>query len=71
MAEMKTSILLEGFLEAEKVHGVCYTKVVGDRDSSVYPTLVQNVSQWGNTIQKVECANHACKCYRGAVGPRE
>ncbi len=33
----------------------------------VYPTLLQNVPGWGHAIQKLECANHACKCYRGAL----
>ena len=66
-SEMEMDIILEGFLEAERVHGVRYTRVVGDGDSSVYPTLVQNVPQWGHAIRKVECANHACKCYRGAL----
>ena len=66
-SEMEADIILEGFLEAERVHGVRYTRVVGDGDSSVYPTLVRNVLQWGHAIRKVECANHACKCYRGAL----
>ena len=66
-SEMETDIILEGFLEAERVHGVRYTKFVGDGDSSVYPTLLQNVPGWGHAIQKLECANHACKCYRGAL----
>ena len=22
---------------------------------------------WGHAIRKLECANHACKCYRGAL----
>ena len=65
--EMETDIILEGFLEAERVHGVRYTKFVGDSDSSVYPTLFQNVPRWDHAIQKLECANHACKCYRGAL----
>ena len=33
----------------------------------MYPTLLQNVSEWGHAIKKLECANHACKCYRGAL----
>ncbi len=66
-SEMETDIILEGFLEAERVHGVRYTKFIGDGDSSVYPTLLQNVPGWGHAIQKLECANHACKCYRGAL----
>lgn len=64
---METDIILEGFKEAERVHGVRYTKFVGDGDSSVYPTLLQNVTGWGHLIKKLECANHACKCYRGAL----
>ena len=66
-SEMETDIILEGFLEAEKVHGLRYTKFIGDGDSSVHPTLLQNVHGWGYAIQKLECANHACKCYRGAL----
>ena len=66
-SEMETDIILEGFLEAERVHGVRYIQFVGDGDSSVHPTLLQNVPGWGHAIKKLECANHACKCYRGAL----
>ena len=66
-SEMESDILLEGFLEAERVHGVRYTKFIGDSDSSVHPTLIQNVPVWGHAIQKLECANHMCKCYCGAL----
>ena len=65
-------MLLEGFLEAEWVHGVRYMKFIGDGDSSVYPTLLQNVPGWGHAIKKFKCANNACKCYKGArenLGP--
>ncbi len=63
---MEADIIVEGFLEAERVHGVRYMKFVGDGDSSVNPTLVQNVPVWGHAIRKLECANHACKCCCGA-----
>ena len=66
-SQMETDIILEGFLEAERVHGVRYTKFIGDGDSSVHSTLLQNVPGWGHAIKKLECANHACKCYRGAL----
>ena len=66
-SEMETDIVLEGFLQAEKVHGVRYMEFIGDGDSSVYPSLLQNVPGWGYAIRKLECANHACKCYRGAL----
>ncbi len=39
-------------------------KLIGDGDSSVYPTLLQNIPGWGYAI---ECANYACKCYRGVL----
>ena len=66
-SQMETDIIVEGFLEAEKVHGVRYTRFIGDGDSSVYPTLLQSIPVWGHAIKKIECANHACKCYRGAL----
>ena len=64
---METDTILEGFLEAEKVHGLRYTRFIGDGDSSVYPTLLQSVPGWGRAIKKMECANHACKCYRSSL----
>ncbi len=65
-SEMETDIIVEGFLEAEQVHGVRYIHFIGDGDSSssVHPTLIQNVPGWGHAIKKLECA---CKCYRGAL----
>ncbi len=66
-SEMETDIIVDGFLEAERVHGVRYTKFVGDGDSSIYPALISGVPGWGHAIKKLECANHACKCYRGAL----
>ena len=66
-SEMEPDIILEGFKQAEEVHGVRYKRFVGDGDSSVYPTLIQNVPGWGRYIEKLECANHACKCYRSGL----
>ena len=54
-------------VHTERVHGFRYTKFVSDSDSSVYPTLLQNVPGWDHAIQKLKCANHACKCYRGSL----
>ena len=50
---METDILLEGFMEAERVHGLRYMKFIGDGDSSIHPTLIQNVPVWGHAIQNV------------------
>lgn len=62
---MESDIILEGFLNCENVHGVRYMKVIADGDSSVYASIVENVAGWGAHVQKVECANHSCKCLRG------
>ena len=62
----ETNIILEGFLKSEAMHGVRYLKFIGDRDSSVYPTLINEVPIWGRDIKKIGCANHATKCYRSS-----
>ncbi len=61
------SLCIRGFTEAEKVHSVRYTTFIGDGDSSVHPTLIRQVPVWGHAIKKLECANHSCKCYWGAL----
>jgi len=61
---METDIILEGFKQAERNHRVRYIRFVGDGNSSVFPTLIAEVPGWGRAIQKVECTNHAWKCYR-------
>ena len=42
-------------------------RFIDDGESSVYSTLVQNVTSWGWHIEKLECAPHACKCYCSAL----
>ena len=64
---METNIIVQGFQETESKYGLRYTKFVGDGDSSVYPNLITGVKYWGHAIQKIECVNHAIKCYRGAL----
>ena len=66
-SEMETNIILDGFRKAESTHGVRYIRFVGDGDSSVHRALLDSVPVWGGDIKKVECANHACKCYRGSL----
>ena len=65
--QMESDIIIEGFQQAEAEHGVRYMRFIGDGDSSVYSTLVQNVTSCGCHIKKLECANHACKCYCSAL----
>ena len=42
-SQMETDIILEGFLEAERVHGVCYMTFIGDGDSFVHSILLERV----------------------------
>ena len=44
-------------------HGLRYIQFIGDGDSAIHPTLGSGVP-WGYAIRKLECANHAMKCYR-------
>lgn len=68
-ASMETDIVSKGFRLLEKHHGVRYMRVTADGDSSVMATLIQSVL-YGPFIQKIDCANHACKCYRAKDHPK-
>ena len=36
------------------MHGVRYMCFIGDGDSSVYSSLLSDVTGWGNDIKKIE-----------------
>ncbi|VDI57174.1 Hypothetical predicted protein [Mytilus galloprovincialis] len=61
---MESDILVEGFKQAEKVHGLRYMQLIADGDSSVYAKIQEEVPVWGKFVTKIECSNHACKCLR-------
>ena len=63
---MESDIIAEGFCLSEVQHGLCYMRVTVDGDSSVMCTIIQSVL-YGPFIQKVECANHVCKCYHSRL----
>ena len=60
---MESNMIAEGFKQSEATHGVRYMRLIGDGDSSVMSRVRQSVP-YGPFVQKIECANHACKCYR-------
>ena len=64
---MESDIILEGFNMAESRYGLRYTKMIGDGDSSVLDNLMKNGPHWCRDIQKIECANHCCKCIRSSL----
>ena len=63
---MESDIIAEGFRLSETTHEIRYLKVVGDGDSSVMAIIRQAVSN-GSFVEKIECANHAVKCYRSRL----
>ena len=63
---MEADAILEGFQCCEQF-GVRYMRIVADGDSSVLSTLQKFGPHWCRSINKIECANHACKCLRGKL----
>ena len=63
---MESDIIAEGFSLSECMYGLRYMSVIGDGDSSVMATIRQAVP-YGMFVNKIECANHACKTYRSKL----
>lgn len=64
---METDMIVEGFKAAESMHGLRYMRMTGDGDSSVLANVRAYIPGWGSKVTKVECANHAVKCYRSRL----
>lgn len=64
---METDMIVESFKAAESMHGLRYMYMTGDGDSSVLANVQASVPGWGSKVTKVECANHAVKCYRSRL----
>ena len=63
---MESDIIAEGFTMSKQMYGLWCKSVIADDDSSVMATIPQTVS-YGTFINKVECANHACKACRSRL----
>ncbi|XP_034232805.1 uncharacterized protein LOC117640414 [Thrips palmi] len=63
--QMEAAIILEGFKASVEMHGVKYYQLVGDRDSSVYNTLLEK-PPYGSLelVEKIDCKNHLLRNYR-------
>ncbi|XP_021375757.1 uncharacterized protein LOC110464719 [Mizuhopecten yessoensis] len=64
---MEADIILDGFLNAEKLYGLRYMRMIADGDSSVFARIQQSVPIWGRHVIKMECSNHVCKCLRSSL----
>ena len=60
---MEPDIITEGFCCSESMHGLRYMWLIGDGDSSALHAITTLVP-YGRDVKKVECSNHAVKCYR-------
>ena len=57
-------MLVEGFKMSIQMHGLKYTRLIGDGDSSVTNALRDNMPYGLNThIRKIECINHLLRNY--------
>ena len=54
---IEDNIILEGFQQSERMHGVQYRWLIEDGDSSVYHAVISGVPSYVINIKKVECAN--------------
>ena len=65
-------VILQGFKEAEAKYGLRDTQSLLEMGTARLPKsdhsgTPQHDFNWGHIIRKIECANHAMKCYRGAL----
>jgi gas vesicle protein len=59
---METDIIKEGFLKSKETHGLFYNAMLGDQDSSCYPSVKESMDQrFGLHIRKIHCVNHAVR----------
>ncbi|CAF4944104.1 unnamed protein product [Pieris macdunnoughi] len=66
--QMETDAIVEGFKISVSMHGLKYTKLIGDGDSSVCNALKDAIPYGPNVyislyISKIECSNHLMKNY--------
>ena len=64
---MEKDIIVEGFKQSENMHGLRYTGLIADGDSSVHRSIIDSVPIYGRRVKKIECANHAVRCYRKSL----
>ncbi|CAD6244604.1 GSCOCG00013413001-RA-CDS, partial [Cotesia congregata] len=57
---MEADIIVEGFTKSINSHGLIYKSFIGDGDSSVHQSIVNNdpYKEYGIGVEKIECKNH-------------
>lgn len=58
---MESEILVEGFKNSIKEHGLIYGRLISDGDSSTYAKILEARPYADVTVEKVECRNHVLR----------
>jgi hypothetical protein len=66
-AGMESTAILEGFKESINTHGLIYSKLIADGDSSTYKKILDCHPYPNVTVEKVECKNHLIRNYCGKI----
>ena len=64
---MESDIIAAGFRQSKSMHGLQYTEVIGNGNSSVLHIIQTTVKSYSRDVEKVECANHTVKCFRSRL----
>ncbi|XP_075530168.1 uncharacterized protein LOC142563505 [Dermacentor variabilis] len=64
---MERDIIVEGFRRSLDIHGLKYTRLIADGDSSTYKCVLEAAPYGHHIVQKVECRNHVLRNYSGCI----
>ena len=62
---MEKDIIVEGFRRSLEMHGLKYTRLIADGDSSTYKAILEAAPYGNQVVQKIECRNHILRNYSG------
>jgi len=55
---MEASIIVDGFVQSERMYGIRYNKLIADGESNVYKKILETRPYKNLTVEKIECRNH-------------
>lgn len=64
---MEQAIVVEGFKKSVELHGIKYTKLIADGDSSTYRSIVAAAPYGNQRVEKIECRNHLLRNYAAKI----
>ncbi|KAK8789244.1 hypothetical protein V5799_020980 [Amblyomma americanum] len=64
---MEQAIVVEGFKKSIELHGIKYTKLIADGDSSTYRSIVAAAPYGNQQVEKIKCRNHLLRNYAAKI----